>query len=111
MTDEVTKPEEAEDSTRSIVIKLRDESKKAEGAANVWRALGGIAATIAIAMAGAALTYAQQAAVDHEIVTRHEREIDGVRHDLDTIQSQLAAMTAILERVERRLDRREGTTP
>ncbi len=99
------------DSTRTIVLRLRDDAKRAEGAANVWRTLGGIAATVAIILAGAALSYAQQAAVDHEVVARHEREIDASRETLSHIQQQLSTMTAILERVERRIDRREEQTP
>lgn len=110
-TDPNLDPPSSEDSTRRIVVRLRDEAKRREGASTVWRVLGGIAASAALAIAGTALALAQQAAVDHEVVARHEREIDSVRDDLDTIQSQLSAMTAILERVERRLDRREGSAP
>ena len=95
------------DSTRRLVLRLRDEAKSREGAATVWRWLGGLAAGLAITIAGYATTLAQQAAIDHEVVARHEREIYGVSADLDAIRSQLAAMTAILERVERRLDREE----
>jgi ribosomal 50S subunit-associated protein YjgA (DUF615 family) len=39
------------------------------------------------------------------VVMRHEREVDALRDSLDAIRSVLAAQTAILERVERRLDR------
>lgn len=100
-----TPPDLDDEPTRKIVLVMRAELQRAQGAATVWRWLGGMAASAAIVIAGAALGYAQQAAVDHVAVVRHEAEIDGVRRDLDAIQAQLAAMTAILERVERRLDR------
>lgn len=109
MTDNTDPPPNDDDSTRSIVLRLQRESREAVGAARVWRWAGALATTVALAMGGTALTLAQQAAVDHEIVARHEREIDGVRTDLDQIQAQLAALIAITERVERRLDRREET--
>lgn len=33
--------DDSDESTRRIVIRLRDDSKRREGAATVWRALGG----------------------------------------------------------------------
>ncbi len=46
----------------------------ADRAAAIWRGLGSIAATIAIAIAGWALALAQQAAVDHVRVDRLEAQ-------------------------------------
>lgn len=96
------------ESTRKIVIRLRDEAKRREGASTVWRAGAGIAATVAIALGGAALVYAQQAAVDHDAVMRHERELDGNEERLVQIQEQIAALSAVMTRVERQLDERSS---
>lgn len=100
-----------EDSTRKIVLDLRhsvDAIGKAEsaraGAASVWRGLGGLAATVAIALGTAALVYAQQAAVDHEVVMRHERQLDGNAEQLTEIRAELATQTALMQRVEHQLD-------
>lgn len=94
------------ESTRKIVIRLRDEAKRREGAATVWRTLGGLAAASALALAGWAVALAQQAAVDHEVVARHERQLDGNAEQLSQIRSELAAQTALMQRVERQLDQR-----
>jgi hypothetical protein len=102
-------PPPPKDDTRAIVIALRDDWNEAVGAAKVWRWLGGVAVGLALTLGGVAVGYARDAAVDHEIVLRHEREIDAVRDQLDAIRSSLAAQTAILERVERRLDREDRT--
>jgi hypothetical protein len=105
MSSTSSEPPSDPDATRKIVLALRSDWQRASGAAAVWRWLGGIAAGLAITLGGLALGYAQQAAVDHEVVMRHEREVDALRDSLDAIRSVLAAQTAILERVERRLDR------
>jgi hypothetical protein len=95
------------DSTRRIVLALRKESQRREGASTVWRWLGGLAATLALTMAGAALVFAQQAAVDHDAVGRHERQLDGQSESLAQIRAELAAQTALLQRMEQQMDRSE----
>ena len=92
------------DSTRRIVLALRKEAQRRDGASTVWRMLGGAAATIALAIAGYAVALAQQAAVDHEVVARHERTLDGQSEQLTQIRAELAAQTALMQRVEHQLD-------
>lgn len=94
------------ESTRKIVLRLRDEAKRREGASTVWRALAGVAATVAIGLAGYALTLATQASADHENVARHERQLDTLTEQLSEIRAELAAQTALMQRVERQLDDR-----
>jgi hypothetical protein len=107
-----SEPPSDPDATRKIVARvaaqvdaLQKAEAKRDGATVVVRWVGGIAASVAISMGGVALVFAQQAAVDHEVVVRSAAEIDTLRDQLDAIRSALAAQTAILERVERRLDR------
>lgn len=106
-------PSDPGDSTRKIVLSLRRDvaearanEQKREGAATVWRMLGGAAATIALAIAGYAVALAQQAAVDHQVVIRHERQLDGTAEQLTQIRAELAAQTALMQRVEHQLDER-----
>lgn len=99
-------PSDPGDSTRKIVMRLRDDARRREGAATVWRMLGGAAATIALAIAGYAVALAQQAAVDHQVVIRHERQLDGTAEQLTQIRAELAAQTALMQRVEHQLDER-----
>lgn len=97
-------PSDPGDSTRKIVMRLRDDARRREGASTVWRMLGGAAATIALTIAGYAVVLAQQAAIDHETVTRHEREIPTISEQVTEIREGQAAQTAILQRIEHRLD-------
>ncbi len=113
-TNAVPPPPFGDNTTRSLVIALRADHERsakdaaeARGRAAVWRWLGALAAGVAITLAGWALVFARDAAVDHEIVARHDRELDEVHVDLVAIRTAIAANTAILERVERRLDREE----
>lgn len=93
--------------TRAIVNRIRRKLDRAEGAAWVWRALGGLAATVAIGLGTWGLVYAQQAAVDHERVDRLESERTHDRADLDAMRITLERLTTVLERIERDLDRRD----
>lgn len=96
------------ESTRRIVLALRRESQRREGASTVWRWLGGLAATLALTIAGAALVFAQQAAVDHDAVTRHERQLDGQSEQLSQIRAELSTQTALLQRMEQQMDHDQG---
>ena len=96
------------DSTRKIVLSLRKEATRREGASTVWRLLGGAAATVALAIAGYAVALAQQAAVDHEVVVRHERTLDGQGEQLAQIREEQAAQTALLQRFVQQWDEERG---
>lgn len=87
-----------EDTTRRIVIRLERQHQRAQGAATVWRAAGGIAVTVALALAAWGVTFASQAAVDHERVDRLEEDVRAMRDDLDAIRSALARIEGRLER-------------
>ena len=104
MTTQSADRDDDSDSTRKIVLSLRREAQRRDGASTVWRWLGTIAATIALAIAGYAVALAQQAAVDHEVVVRHERTLDGQGEQLSQIRAELAAQTALMQRVERQMD-------
>jgi len=65
-------------SQRRLLESLLRDRTRAEGAAWVVRALGGVAAAVAITLAGYALSLAQTAAVDHERVTRLRQDADAL---------------------------------
>lgn len=104
---EPTAPEPYDDGkpTRRIVLELREIEQRRAGSTTVWRIVGAAAFSLATAIGVGALARVEAVAVDHEIVVRHERELDSTRVSLAAINAELAAQTAILERVERRLDR------
>lgn len=84
------------------------------GARIVWRGLGGIAATIALAIAGWALQLGQTAATDHERLDRVEVSAEragaavealdrDTRTRLDPIALSLARIEALSTRIEAQL--------
>lgn len=76
---------------------LREERARSEGSAKVWRAGGGIAATVALAIAGWAVTLGSQASADHDRVTRHEAMLEDLDDDSDDIRESLARVEALLD--------------
>lgn len=98
---------EREEPTRIIVRRLEKRQQRADGAATVWRGLGGLAVTVALALAGWGVTYAQQAAVDHVRVERLEADVAAMRGQLAELLRQQADAAQALARIEGRLDRRE----
>ncbi len=115
-TEEPSDPEAPaleDDTTKSIVIKLRstveslrDSAVRAQGAATVWRAAGATAVTVALGLATWGISYAQQAAVDHDRVGRVEEDVGEVTDDVDAIRDDLDAIRSALARIEGRLDSR-----
>lgn len=88
---------EALDDTRIIALRIAKKLERTEGAATVWRLLGGVACTAGLALAAAAYSYAAQAAVDHERVDRLEDSAADMAADLDAIRSSLARIEGRLE--------------
>lgn len=81
-------------------------SERQTGASRVWRALGGIAAGVALSIAGWALTLAQTAAVDHERVdalaavdARHDERIDAVASEVAEVRREVVSTSATLVEV------------
>lgn len=86
---------------RGAVVALSKTEHQREGAARVWRALGTIAATVAITLGGWALALGQEAAVDHERLNRnvadvsaHEARLDEQRRTLSEVERDAAASDA-----------------
>ena len=101
---------------------LMTEEAQRKGSTRVWRGLGSLAATVALGIAGTALSYAIDASADHQRLNRvdeelarfrdeeaseqlredeHDRQVDAtISHANATIETT----KAILERVERRLN-------
>lgn len=99
------------DELKQSVDELSKSEQRRGGAANVWRALGTIAAGVAITIGGAALTLAFQASADHERVEEMRVEIEELHQQDRERDAQWAQMegtlrvtTEVLNRVERRLD-------
>lgn len=84
-----------------------------EGAAKVWRWLGGIAATVAIGLGGGALSLAWQASADHgrvdrlerdvaEADARHEAHAEAARQRLEEIATRTTRIEVIVQRLDER---------
>lgn len=81
-------------------------SERSTGASRVWRWLGGIAAGVALSIAGWALALAQDAAVDHdrlgaEIVEgdRQGARLDAVSAEVGVVRREAASTIATLVEV------------
>ena len=98
MSDAPDSDPEALDDTRIIALRIAKKLDRVEGAATVWRALGGVAITVALALGGWGIAYAAQAAVDHERIDRLESTATETAADLDAIRSSLARIEGRLER-------------
>lgn len=71
--------------------------------ASIWRGLGSLAATIAIAIAGWALALAQQAAVDHVRVERLEQVETGRSDRIERLVEEQGRQRAVLEQMQETL--------
>ena len=99
-------PPFGDEDTRKIVLRIQQKLVKQEGASTVWRTLGGIAVTVALGLAAWGVGYAQQAAVDHERVDRHDEELVETRSALAEMQATLTAVRESQARIEGRLEER-----
>lgn len=99
-------PSFEDDDTRKIVLHIQRKLVKQEGAATVWRALGGVAVSVALALGAWGVGYAQQAAVDHERVGRHDAELAETRAALAEMTQTLTAVRESQARIEGRLEER-----
>lgn len=72
------------------VAMLRRAAARESGSRNVWRGLGGLAASAALGLATWALTLGQDAAVNASIVARHDEEIREMVTKLDDQRGTLA---------------------
>jgi len=104
---------------------LSTKENQREGASRWWRAAGAFAATAALSAAGYALTLATSAAADHERVNILQEDLSEFHRDEDAeevleaerwermgrefgqAQATIDTTKAVLERVERQLDRLE----
>lgn len=89
-------PGETLESVLRAITAIRAENR-------VWRIVGGVVTTVALSAGAVGLTYAQQAAADHERVTRLERDADAqhvtadsMRSDLTRIREDVAAIRGAL---------------
>jgi hypothetical protein len=94
------------ESVSTDVRSLREERARTEGSSRVWRALGGIAATAALAGSGWALTLGSQAAADHDRVAEHEARFVRAEARFDSQDDDLDDIRESLVRVETLLDQR-----
>lgn len=103
----------------SALSKLLQAADRDAGRATVIRAIGGLAATAAISMAGLALTYVSQMTRDHDRLDRVESEAAELVEDNNVRAVELAGSAARIEasieriadnvaRIDRRLDAMES---
>lgn len=103
----------------------RREDRRAGGSV-VWRTLGGVAASAALALGGVALGYARDASADHVAVVAHEQRIDaaeteardqerrvtealsGLRESAAETKAMVSAIGARVERIDAALSRDGG---
>lgn len=104
---------------------LTTKENQREGSSRLWRWAGGVAAGVAISLGGSALTLARDAAVDHERVVAVQADLEEFHRSEDAeelleaerwermgrefgqAQSTIDTTKAVLERVERQLERLE----
>ncbi len=82
------------------VRQLRAAHERAAGVAMAVRALGGLAAALALAMAASALNLANQAAVDHSRVDRLEAQERDVAGRMERLIEAQTRTTAQLEQLQ-----------
>ena len=75
----------------------------ADRTAAIWRGLGSLAATVAITIAGWALSLAQQAAVDHVRVERLEAVESGRADRIERLVEEQGRQRAVLEQMQETL--------
>lgn len=115
----------------ALTLQIQDLAKREqqrEGASKVWRWAGSLAAAVALSLGSAALTLAQTAAVDHERVNTLTSDLAEFHRDEDVeealeaerwermgrefgeARTTIDTTKAVLERVERQLERLEART-